>query len=242
MLKFIIARHDQKIYENYIEKSLKNIDCESYDVFDEENENLTLTQKYNLGIGSIKNLDDNDIVVFIHEDVEIMDNLFKEKIDLIFKNENVGLLGVIGCTEFTKNGMWWANRPENLFGHIIQENNDKENHLVKGAIGYSDNIVAVDGLILMIRGKLLKDGLRFDSRFGMDFYDISICLDILMKTDYKIAIADILVKHRSVGMGSLGENWKNSRDAMLKKYKDIIFPIDRDRIDQYKGKNLYERK
>lgn len=247
-LKFVVSRFDNDTYEQYLGKSLKKLDTISYDVFDDPGEKLSLTKKYNLGIAeALKNdLKDNDIVIFAHEDLFLEDKSFAEKVELTFQEKTVGLCGVVGCCSFDPNsGMWWANKPENLFGHCIQEYRTGEsNHLVKGTIGFTQSAICVDGLILMIRGKLLKDGLRFDEQFNLNFYDISICLDILIKTDFKVAIADILVKHKSEGLGSLSSAWQDERKLMLQKYKKIglKFPIDSERIAQFKGTGLYDKK
>ena len=86
MIKFIIARNNNEIYENYIKKSLLKLDAISYDIFDEENTKFSITEKYNIGIEHAMEcgLEDNDIVIFIHEDVLIQDDFFKEKVELTF--------------------------------------------------------------------------------------------------------------------------------------------------------------
>ena len=87
MLKFIIARHNEKDYNKYIKLSLEKMNTTSYDIFDSPKENLSLTKKYNLGIEkAIKdNLDENDIIVFVHEDVKIIDDHFTEKVNIVFQ-------------------------------------------------------------------------------------------------------------------------------------------------------------
>lgn len=227
MIKFVIARHNEDDYKNYLEPSISMMNVITYDVSDKENESLSLTQKYNSGIEvALKDgIDDEDIIVFSHEDVKILDQFFCEKLNMVFLNKpDVGLVGVIGTKEFLQNGMWWANTPDKLNGHIVQENNNKEFHLVKGKIGYFDDIVAIDGLIFAIRGKLINEGLLFDENFKFHHYDIDMCFQVL-KRNYKIAIADILVKHKSAGLGSLTDEYKESKTNLINKWSEHGFPI-----------------
>lgn len=246
MLKFIIARHDKKIYNEYIKTSLDILkEAKTYDVFDSEGEHLSLTKKYNLGIEkAIKdNLQDDEPLIFVHEDIKILDQYFEEKVNLVFQNKNIGILGVIGCLQFNINGMWWANEPNWLFGHCMQEyEKGKTKHLIKGDIGYCEDIVAIDGLIIIVKGKILKDGLRFDENFNFNFYDINLCFDLLYKTNYKIAIADMLVLHKSEGLGSLTKEWHKEKNETIKKYKKLgfRFPISVTSFREKDQDKLYE--
>ena len=152
---------------------------------------------------------------------------FIEKIELIFsKRPDIGLLGVIGTTEFNKTGAWWANTPDKLRGHIIQSTKDgKDIHLVKGSIGFFDNMVAVDGLIMMFNGKLIKNGFRFDQKTfnRFDMYDIDAAFSVL-QMGYKVACADILVQHKSIGEGVFKDGWKTGKEKLFNKWNKLEFP------------------
>jgi hypothetical protein len=163
---------------------------------------------------------------------------FTDKINYLFENKkDVGICVVVGTEELNELGGWWMNAPTKLKGHIIQENNGKDTHLVKGEIGYFNNIVAVDGCIFCVRGKILKEGLKFDTTFkGFHFYEINFCLDMLLKTDYKICVADILIRHKSMGIGSLTKEWFEAKKQMIDKYKNkgLFFPISIESIKKFK--------
>ena len=232
MLRTVIARQkgDEETFKKYIGSSLENFENQTYDIYDVEDKVETIFHKYNLAIQKMvdEKLDDEDIVIFVHNDVRIVDELFQIKVETVFKNnKEVGLLGVVGTKKLAEIGMWWCSMPIDLKGHCIQENDGKEVHLIKGTVAYSENMIAVDGLILMIRGKLFNEGLRFDESFpGFHFYDIDLCLQVLERK-YKVAVADILVLHRSVGLGSLSKEWKSNKDLFVKKWKEkgYTFPL-----------------
>jgi len=228
MIRVVIARHEDSVYKEYLDSSINMLNVITHEVRDNDAFSLSLTQKYNIGIADVladESFNDDDIIVFSHEDIKIKDHSFTEKLNMVFRDNDVGLCGVIGCNQFTDNGMWWANTPDKLNGHIIQENGDKTNHLIKGNLGYYDNIVAVDGLMFAIKGKLLKDGLRFDEEFNFHHYDIDICFQVL-KAKHKVVIADILIQHKSTGLGSLTDDYKASKTQLIEKWsKGYEFPI-----------------
>jgi len=227
MIRIIIARHDDEVFKEYLEDSINMLDVTIHEVRDSGEKSLSLTAKYNIGIKDVllaEDFSENDIIVFAHEDIKIKDKYFTEKLNMVFKKDTIGLCGVIGTKEFTESGMWWANTPDKLNGHIIQENNGNTQHLVKGELGYYEDIVAVDGLLFAINGKLIKDGLIFDESFKFHHYDIDICFQVL-ESKYKVVIADILLQHKSMGLGSLNDDYKESKKQLISKWSKYEFPI-----------------
>lgn len=232
MVTFVIAQNKQDIFESYLMPGLQRWNAQCTLVTDSMKGVVeSIFVKYNAGIEKLKEvgLDDDMIVGFIHEDVKILDPAFIDKVELVFKEKgDVGLLGVVGTAELSETGAWWHTKPENMRGHIIQENGDKAGHLVKGSVGYFDDLVAVDGLCFFIRGSLLINGLRFDAKSynGYDFYDIDTCLTVLEK-GFKVACADILIQHRSIGDVTNRKSWHDARDIFLAKWKakEATFPL-----------------
>lgn len=240
MIRFIIAKHNQKVLDDYILSSIKELelDC-TYHLID-GNENIF--QKYNEGINRIKiiynEIKDDDLICFVHEDVLILDKNFKEKLEYVFSTKkDIGLVGVVGAKELSDNCAWWLNQEDKLLGHVIQENNDKKYHLVKGGIGFSDKMVAVDGLFFAIRGELLNKGLRFDETFNsFHFYDVSICFQVL-QMGYKIGCVDILLQHKSPGMFFLSKEWIDSKNKFIHIVKEngYEFPLN---YEKFQNKNI----
>jgi hypothetical protein len=247
-IKVIIPRggNDEDKFKTLAEPSLRKISngIQLLQVFDKDatiNENIF--KKYRGGIEAALNsgLNDDDIVIFMHSDVSLVDSLFKEKIELLFSEKpDVGLVGVVGAIEITEKGAWWANTPDKLLGHILQGKEgggvSEGYHLQKGPIGYFDNAVCVDGCIMMVRGKLIKEGLNFDNDTynGNDFYDLDISLTVL-EMGYKVATADILVFHKSPGMGVFNDTWKEAKNQFINKWqnKGKVLPFT---ADQFKVK------
>src|SRR5271157_3331377 len=215
MIRVVVAKHSDEIFQKYLMPYLDKLNILAAIVEDSDDiKDESIFSKYNNGINSLVNngLSANDIVCFIHEDVKILDPDFVEKLEMVFNGkQDVGMLGVVGSSELLETCMWWNSKPEKLRGHIIQENSQTKYHLVKGKIGYFDDMVIVDGLFFAIRGKFLIDGLRFDDKTyqGFDFYDADMCFQVL-ELGYKVACVDILMEHRSIGEIINKDSWQEN--------------------------------
>lgn len=233
MIKVIIARHDEALYNNYVGPTIRRQQCAICDVYDRpELGKPTIADKYNYGITTFVQkgqLNPQDVVVFVHEDVRIIDPQFAHKLEIVFaQKQEVGIVGVCGTTEITERGGWHLTDQNNLRGHLMQEFQGTVNHNIYGnRIGYYDDLCAVDGFCFAIRAKLFTEGVMFDKNVGeWDFYDLDVCLQARDK-GYKVAVADILLQHKSEGRGMLGDGWKKSLPKFIKKWSDkgYKFPI-----------------
>lgn len=193
----------------------------------ESDNDLTIFQKYNRALENAE-IDDNDVIVFLHDDIEIRDDNFEKKLDLYFKYKTkVGIAGVIGTNVFTENGGWWlTDRSIHTRGRIIQGFSDNSEHSMIEMGGMNDSqIVSVDGCIIFMRGSIAKT-FRFDTITydGYHFYDVDTCFT-LMEQGWNVGIVDILVKHGSEGL--LNYTWHNNKDKFIKKWKEkgYTFPI-----------------
>jgi hypothetical protein len=229
---------------NAMKVLVKIFNCEDNPATPEQN---SINFKYSHGVRALKqsNIGDEDIVVFVHNDVSFLDSNFKQKVEMIFDEKDVALLGFVGTKELKENGCWWDNPVNILRGHLIQGKRDKNNgegiHLVKGQIGFFDDVVAIDGLCMITLGKYLKSGgIEIDTATyqGNHFYDLDLSMSFLTK-GYKIGIADILVYHKSEGDSNQSEQWMAERDKFIKKWKakGIQFPVTYESIKEWRERN-----
>jgi hypothetical protein len=240
MIRAVVSKHSDEIFQRYLMPCLEKYKIKAAIVIDDDDKNESIFTKYNNGIDThIKDgLTKDDVVAFIHEDVIILDPNFSAKLEMVFsEKKDVGIVGVVGSSELQPDCAWWRSAPDKLRGHIIQQYGDDRNHLIKGHVGYFDDMVALDGLFFAIRGSILLDGFRFDGDTfdGFDFYDIDTCLTIIEK-GYKAAVIDTLVEHKSIGdiINKLG--WQENAAKLSSKWKlkGYSFPITAESIDTVK--------
>jgi hypothetical protein len=227
MIHYIISSIDYKNIQKNINPFIEKNKSNSAIYFDLRKEIPSIFIKYNNLLESVRNkLDENDVVVFLHDDIEIRDQYFEKKLELYFKYKtNVGIAGVIGTTEFTDSCGWWlTDRMINTRGRIIQGMNDGSEHIMAENGGMDEHgIVSVDGCILFMPSKIAKT-FKFDESTysGFHFYDVDTCFTLLEK-GYDIGIIDVLVKHQSEG--PLTKSWYDNREKFLNKWKHLKFPV-----------------
>lgn len=214
--------------------SISNLSTNSKIHIESGNENIF--QKYNNALEKME-INDNDVVVFLHDDIEIRDENIEKKLELYFKYKpNVGMAGVIGTNLFSSEGGWWlCNRMIYSRGRIIQgfENGTEHSMIEFGGMNDSD-VVSIDGCIMFMKGEIAKY-FRFDNNTydGYHFYDVDTCFS-LMEQGWHVGIIDILVKHDSEG--PISPNWHINKDKFIKKWeeKGYIFPITKNQFKNLK--------
>lgn len=234
MIKFVIARYDNDRFDEFFNKTEFK---QNHPIVHVTNEHLTqqnlpdsIFQKYNLGIDYYKNtgLEDNDIVVFCHADVKILDQAYVEKLEYAFSKLDIDIAGVIGTTNLFESAGWWLCDTQFHRGHLIQWTDETNKYHMNRSTGNFTDVVVVDGLFMAVRGSLLKTQYFDVNTFpnSYDFYDYDFCLTAL-ENKKKIAVLDILVEHKSAGTGIFKDSWKTNKEIFLNKWinKGYTLPI-----------------
>ncbi len=178
----------------------------------ENNGEYSLSQLYNKGLEDST----NDIVVFMHDDVEIETSNITPKIERLFeRNPEYGIIGLAG-TDILSNGMWWSDR-ERMYGQVKHEHQGKvHRNNYSGTFGENlKEVVIVDGLFFAVHKNRIKE--KFDEEFpGFHFYDIPFCV-LNFKQGVKIGVTTkILVVHKSIGM--IDKKWEKNKLFFEAKY------------------------
>ena len=187
-------------------------------IFIENDGSKSLSQLYNEGMEKSA----NDIVVFIHDDLEFeTKNLTPKIIKLFDRNPEYGILGLAGTNNLLS-GQWWEDR-ESMQGQVGHINGDKR-YVSKYSKSFGDDIkqvVVIDGLFMMVHKKRIKK--TFDTQFeGFHFYDLPICLLNYLES-VKIGVTTkIKLYHKSIG--EVDKKWAKNKlffEALYEKYLPI---------------------
>lgn len=232
MVYVIVPRANDDTFNTCYVPGAQKHNLATFQIMDDKDEDgnvinrKTITQKYNMFFDIIAKqhqFNPEDIIVFCHEDVNVVDDNFIQKMETVFSmKEDIGVLGLAGTAQLDEACRWWASPREHLRGHLLQGNSNDNNskHLVFGNVGYFNDLVVVDGFFMAFKYKYLVDtGIRFDESYECnDMYDLDICMTVL-NTGYKVCIADILCYHKSEGMGAIKDTWDNAREKFIAKWK-----------------------
>jgi hypothetical protein len=183
--------------------------------FVENNGDRSLTEVYNEYLEKSS----NDIVVFIHDDLEFeTKNLTPKIIKLFERNPEYGILGLAGSNNLLS-GQWWQDRDsmQGQVGHI----NGSKRYMSKYSNSFGDKIkevIVIDGLFMMVHKKRIKK--TFDEQFkGFHFYDLPICLLNYLE-GVKVGVTTrIKLYHKSIG--EVDKKWAKNKlffEALYEKY------------------------
>ena len=172
----------------------------------------SLAEAYNRGLQQAV----NEVVIFAHDDVEIVSPDFASRLLAGLNGHDV--LGLAGTNRITGGAWHFAGHPH-LSGQIAMPGADGLVVTVYGVnSSISDNLMALDGLLLAARRETAI-GIGFDAQSfdGWHLYDLDFTLRAA-RSGLKIATRnDILAVHAS--QGSYDQEWINYSERFLAKHQ-----------------------
>ncbi len=181
-----------------------------------------LSEVYNIALDECRNTPCT--LVFIHDDVHILEYFWAEKIEEAA--ERFDIAGVAGNVRrvagqpawaFVNDAFTWDAR-ENLSGVVGHGKGFPPANLsVFGPAGRE--VKLMDGLILVAKSQtLLRSDVRFDPRFQFHFYDMDLCRQAEAK-GLKMGTMVLSLIHESPGSFG-GESWRRAYSDYLAKWKE----------------------
>ena len=172
--------------------------------------------KDNLEYFKCLNMEDDDIIVLCHDDVDVLSNSedLLKYLD-IARKPNVGFVGVAGSCYLPNDGAWWnARKTGNARGFVFQGSNPET--MMPNYFGKSGQVVVLDGCFLAITYKnLRKVGLDEPEYLetGWDFYDIHMTYKAHLD-GYSNYAVPIIIMHESPGM--MREGWYTAKEKFMR--------------------------
>ncbi len=188
MIAYGICIGSQEKYEKYAALGLSRHatpDCPVATSTD----NLSILEAYNEILDAFAGVEDLEALVLLHEDLEIRDPAFEQKVRVALQDETTAVLGVIGASQVT--GLeWWQGRGA---GRCDES---------RGTVDFerlSGEVEAVDGLLLVLSPWAVAN-LRFDSSTfsGFHAYDVDLCFQA-RQAGKTVTLLDVDVFHHTKG-------------------------------------------
>jgi hypothetical protein len=169
------------------------------------------------------NLDDEDIIILCHDDIEILtdSSIFKEYLIGNLHPKKIAFVGVAGTTRLEKNAIWWNhdNWRKGLHRGLVFHGKSLST-MDPSWYGKPGKVVVLDGLFLAAKVRTLKEiGLEKPDIFTgeWDFYDIWYTLTAYEK-GYENKVIPVHVRHQSTGELVGRDSWHDNRTAFIKKF------------------------
>lgn len=173
-------------------------------------------------------INDSDIVVLCHDDVEILSDpyILRKYLSLCLL-PNTGFVGVAGSTRFDRdiNGMWWAARNSNETRGFVFQGPSKE-VMTPNYFGPCGQVAVLDGCFIATQyGKLNDIGLSKPNSItsNWDMYDIILTLKSHY-IGYNNYATPILIRHESPG--EMRPEWYVSvKELLTEFYGSKVLPV-----------------
>ena len=223
MLSIIISSYQASFFYT-LEANIAATCGLTYEIIKIDNPGLmSICEAYNRGAEKAR----YDNLLFLHEDVIFVDDLWGQKLIEILQKPNCGIVGVAGGDYYSYvPGSWWNNHHK--FLHLIQADKSGNEHFNNRA-GFPNNqseinVKSLDGVFLACTKQVYND-VKFDERIdGYHGYDLIFSLKASKK--YNNFVTDkILIKHFS--SGTLSKEWLQN----VIKVRDIIGMIHDQKLD-----------
>lgn len=180
-------------------KEICFIMCVNHDKYEQEAmyyiQNLLIPDGYKIDVISVK--DANSITegynaammssnakykIYMHQDVFIVNKKLLENMLTIFKDNTIGMIGMVGCKKLSSHGiMWHSKRVGKLYGSIPRCSGKGTYGEIEGKF---EDVEAIDGFLMITQYDIPWREDLFD---GWDFYDISQSME-MRKKGYRIVV------------------------------------------------------
>lgn len=178
--------------------------------------------KHNIEFFKTLNLEDEDIIVMCHDDLDILSKPQDLLSNLeIARKPGVGFLGLAGGCYLPNDGMWWNTRKTgHARGFVFQGVNPQT--MLPNYFGKSGQVVVLDGCFLAITYKNLKKiGLNQPEYLetGWDFYDIHMTYKAHLD-GFSNYVVPIIAMHES--SGHMREGWYTAKEKFMRHHASTI--------------------
>lgn len=188
MLAFGVCIGSEEKYRAYAQQGLRRCAAPGAPIA-ECRESTSIFAAYNEILDAFANTADLEGLALLHEDVELRDPLFEEKVRLALADEEVAVVGVIGARSVSSLA-WWEGEGR---GRCAER---------RGLIdfgGGSHDVDTLDGLLLVLSPWAVRT-LRFDDVTfrGFHGYDADICFQA-RAAHRRVRVVDVDLFHHTKG-------------------------------------------
>lgn len=216
MISIIICSRSRTIESN-LERNIDETIGEPYEIIciDNSKRQYGICSAYNEGVRRAK----GEYLCFMHEDISFLSKDWGKLGIRHFSNPEIGMVGVLGCTYYDECMTYWCHSP-----FCVGHNWCGSWHKIFKEPLKSENIVASDGLWLLIRRELFDGAISWDEYTfpGFDMYDLDISMQILKSNKEIVIEPDICINHKSNGNFSI--RFYQSAKDFHKKW-DYFLPV-----------------
>ena len=188
----------------------------------------SIFRNYNLIIDQVKDRDDVEALVLIHQDAEIQDPGFVDKVRAALEDPEVAIVGCAGAVDVRSIAWWEGSITWASFTHRYDELGGGEipafSWMTESLPPYArlGEVDSIDGFVMALSPWAMHN-LRFDESLGqIHGYDFDICMQA-RAAGKKVVTADLqVVHHHSLRLIDNPETWINAYMRVAEKWDEQI--------------------
>jgi hypothetical protein len=192
----------------------------------------SLFRSYNLIMDQAAEHEDLECLALVHQDAEIADPAFCDKVRKALTDPDVGVVGCVGAVDVRSIAWWEGSVTWASFLHKYGELGGGE----VAAFAWGDDpppyarlgeVDTVDGFVMCLSPWVVRN-VRFDESLGaLHGYDLDFCLQV-REAGRKVVTADLkVVHHHSLDLVSNPDSWIQAHIAVTEKWEDRMPNIGR---------------
>jgi hypothetical protein len=234
MIAFGCPITDPEAYEGYAEPGIRR-------AAEGDSELLTflnaksIFRAYNLFCEQAAELDGLEALALVHQDAELMDEDFCEKVRRELRDPDVAIVGCAGAVGVRSVAWWEGSTTWASFTHRFEEMGGGD---LPGLTwdrvppyAHTGAVDSVDGVLIVMSPWAVRN-LRFDESIGgLHGYDLDICLQARAAGKQVVAADLRVVHHHSLRLLGDTEGWISAHMKIAEKWSN---ELDRDRPEDWK--------
>ena len=184
----------------------------------------SLFRNYNLILDQVKDRDDVEALVLIHQDAEIHDPDFIPKVKAALSDPDVAVVGCAGAVDVRSIAWWEGSITWASFTHRYEELGGGEipafSWMTEALPPYAKlgEVDSIDGFVMALSPWAMRE-LRFDESLGkIHGYDFDFCMQV-REAGKKVVTADLqVVHHHSLTLIEDVESWITAYMTVAEKW------------------------
>ena len=185
----------------------------------------SIFRNYNAIMEQAAAIDDLEGLVLLHQDAQILDPHFCEKLRAALRDPDVGVVGCVGAVGVRSIAWWEGSVTWASFIHRYTELGGGDfpsvtwDETSRAPYAHLGEVDTVDGFVLALSPWVVRN-IRFDEELGQALhgYDLDLCLQVRC-AGRKVVTADFKVIHNhSLDLASDLDHWSSAHIAVSEKW------------------------
>jgi hypothetical protein len=231
MIAFGCSITDHEQYTEFAEPGIK-LAAEPDSVIIPHLASASIFRSYNILLDRAADLPDLEALVLVHQDAEIVNRDFCDKVREAMSGPDVGVVGCVGAVGVRSIAWWEGSVTWASFTHRYREFGGGEQPGLSWfnddmpAFAHTGEVDTVDGFVLCLSPWVVKN-VRFDESLGLlHGYDFDFCLQV-REAGKRIVTADLKVVHNhSLELVSNPETWIEAHIRVREKWEGRLLDGD----------------